>query len=339
MHTCDCCRHALHAAGIILDVVVQEAGTSRAGECSLRSRGDTNVERSRPSVAPGPSPIPQLSTARTPQLIALKDGDPIPEGYTYVVDGRADPVPTGRTQVRAGCDTVDLSTPPKATETIAGEGPDSSKNKLNARRNLTRNNNRKANTTFAKELKESLATGQQPTIKLAGDRTDLKATWHAAAKEVAYKFLDLRKESWKDYNIFEKNMVHNEVREQFKSDPPLDSKCIDKYLSGHFRTARAVWKAHWKKFGSMARHHNCPEEAWEKLTKWWQTDACQEEATEMARRRAHVEQNSTAGRISVEERMSVEVSNPTIVYALQCEWASYVLRTAMGGQHAACRTV
>lgn len=283
---------------------------------SLKTRGETSVERSRAGVAPGPPPIQQPRATRTPQLIALKDGDPIPAGYTYVVEERTEHVPTSGTEVRAPCVTVDLSTPPKAPQTAVGDGPDTEKSKSNARRNLTRNTNRKANTSFAKELKDSLASGQPTTIKIAEDSTDLKATWHAAAKEMAYKFLDMTKESWKDYNIFEKNMVHTELKEQFKFDPPLDPRKVDKYLSGHFRTSRAVWKAHWKKCGSSNRHHNCPEVAWEKLTKWWQTAECQEEATEMARRRALVEHNSTTGRSSVADRMTVQVSITEFLSAL-----------------------
>ena len=299
-----------------MNVVVQEAGTSRAGEGYMKKRGETSVERPRAGVAPGPAPIPQPRTTRTPQLIALKDGDPIPIGYTYVVEETTEHVPNAGIEVRGTIATVDLSTPPRAPQTAGDEGPDTEKSRSKARRNLTRNNNRKANTTFAKEMKDSLASGQPTTINLAGDNTDLKATWHAAAKEVAYKFLDLTKESWKDYNMFEKNMVHTELREQFKFDPPLDPRMIDKYLSGHFRTSRAVWKAHWKKCGSSARHHNCPQDAWDKLTKWWQTSECQEEATEMARRRALVEQNSTTGRTSVADRLAVQVSGTAVFTAL-----------------------
>ena len=114
-----------------------------------------------------------------------------------------------------------------------------------------------------------MANGRPTTIKIPEESTDLKAKWHAAAKEVAYKLLDLRKESWKDYNIFEKTMVHMELDARYKFDPPLDPRCVDKYLSGHLRTSRAVWKVYWQKYGDTQRHHNCPEEAWAKLTKWY----------------------------------------------------------------------
>lgn len=140
----------------------------------------------------------------------------------------------------------------------------------------------------------------------------MKSIWHAAAKEVAYKLLDLRKESWKDYSIFEKSLVHNELNEQFKFIPPINPKRIDKYLSGHLRTSRGVWKAHWKKFGAANRHHNCPQEAWDKLSKWWPTIQCQEVATELASRRARVERNSNVGCISLADRMAVQVSSKSL---------------------------
>lgn len=296
---------------------MQEAGTSRAGGVTHIPHGDTNVEQSTTPSKTGRPPNPQARTARTSQLIVLKDGDPIPEGYAYVTEARAELAPPVRTPQRPTRDTVDLTTPPKATDPCTGPGTDTAKARTAARRNLTKNTNIKANATFARDLKESLATGQPMTLCIAEGQNDLKSAWHAAAKEVAYKFLDLRKESWKEYTIFEKNTVHNEVNEQYKYNPPIDPKRIDKYLSGHLRTSRAVWKAHWKRHGPTQRHHNCPEAAWEKLVKWWPTDACQEESVEMASRRARVERNNKVGRSSLMERMDEQVSN-IMVFFFMC---------------------
>ena len=295
---------------------MQEAGTSRAAGAISETHGDPENERTRTVTGCGRPPIPQSKSPRTQQLIVTRDGDPIPEGYKYVVDWRDDTVPSARIDARISSGTVDLTTPPRATEGAGGERPNAGKTKSNARRNLTRNTNRKANTSFAKELKDSLASGRPTIVKVPLRQTDLKSTWHAAAKEVAYKLLDLRKESWKDYSIFEKSVVHNELKEAYKFDPPLDPKRVDKYLSCHLRTSRAVWKAHWKKYGTEHRHHNCPEEAWAKLSSWWPTIGCQEEAAEMASRRARVDRISNVGRSSLEDRMDVQVSNSRSVCAL-----------------------
>jgi hypothetical protein len=259
----------------------------------------------------------------------LEDLEPIGEGYKHVVEGQADAVPIARTALRSAWETVDLSTPPKAKETAAGEAVMAAKNKAKEKRNATRNVNRKANTSFAKELKESLAGGRPPNVKVPVDQTDLKSAWHAAAKEVAYKFLDLRKESWKDYSVFEKSVVHNQLREAYKFDPPLDPKRVDKFLSGHLRTSRAVWKAHWKKEGPENRHQNCPEEAWAKLITVWPTAACQEEAAEMASRRARVEKSSIVGRSSLVDRMEVEVRPNSFVHAGKCECNRNVMSLLM----------
>ena len=263
-------------------------------------------------------PIPAAKTSKTTQLIALKEGDPVPEGYSVLVETRAEAAPSPRIQQRAGCDTVDLSTPPKAIDRCTEEGPQSAKSKTAAKRNLTRNTNRKANATFAKDLKESLATGQPTKIKVVEEKNDLKCAWHAAAKELAYKFLDLTKESWKDYSVFEKTMLHKELNEQYKFDPQIGPKRVDKYLSGHLRTSRAVWKAHWKRFGPSDRHHNCPQAAWDKLCKWWPTSACQEEAAEMASRRARVERTSKVGRSSLIDRMDEQVRNHSSTIDVLC---------------------
>lgn len=287
---------------------MQVAGTSRAGGGSHMAHGDTDAEWMRTDSSPGRHANPPPNTSRTAQLIAMKEGDPVPEGYALLVDTRGEPTPAARTQLRTACDPIALSTPPKANSPCTEEGPDSAKSKSAARRNATRNTNRKANATFAKDLKDSLATGQPTTIKVAEDNNDLKCGWHGAAKELAYKYMDLTKESWKDYTRFEKSMVHNALNTQFNFNPPIDTKRIDKYLSGHLRTSRAVWKSHWKKYGPSDRHHNCTQEAWDKLCKWWPTSACQEEAAVMASRRARVETHSKVGRSSLQDRMDVPVS-------------------------------
>lgn len=293
---------------------MQEASTSTAGGGANNPHEDSHVPKPRRCNATGEPPTPEAGTARTAQLFAFKDGDPIPQGYALVVQTRIDAEPNATILNRSERTTVDLCTPPKAIEPSTGEGPDTAKGRTAARRNLTRNTNRKANATFAKDLKESLATGQPTPIKVAEDQMDLKCTWHAAAKETAYKLLDLTKESWKDYTNHEKTTVHNEVNEQFKFDPPIDPKRIDKYLSCHLRTSRAVWKAHWKKFGPSQRHHNCPQSSWVKLCKWWPTAACQEQAAEMACRRARVERSSKVGRSSLMDRMDAQVSfHPGII--------------------------
>jgi hypothetical protein len=263
-------------------------------------------------------PIPAANPSKTTQLIALKEGDPVPEGYSILVEARAEPLPSPRIQQRAAADTVDLRTPPKAIDRRTEEAPESAKSKTAAKRNLTRNTNRKANATFAKELKDSLATGQPTTFKVGEENNDLKCAWHAAAKELAYKFLDLTKESWKEYSVFEKTRLHKELNEHYKFDPPIRPKRIDKYLSGHLRTSRAVWKAHWKRYGPADRHLNCPQAAWDKLCTWWPTAACQEEAADMASRRARVERTSKVGRSSLMDRMDEQVRNHSSTIDVLC---------------------
>jgi hypothetical protein len=310
----------LTAAGI-----VQEAGTSRGGGALRKSSEHNTVETFRSGREPLRPTNPSPRTARSPQLIALKDGDPIPEGYKYVVAEQTESVPTGRTQLRTPSETVELTTPPKPAAPTGGEKTDDAKAKQRARRNMTRNKCRKANVSFAKELKESLATGQAATIRVVEEESHLKAIWHAAAKELAYKFLDLRKESWKDYTYFERSTIHNELNAQYKFDPPIDPKTIDHYLAGHLRTSRAVWKVHWKKYGAERRHPNCPEAAWQKLTQWWPTDECKEKAAEMASRRARVEKTSKVGPRSLISRMDAEVRTVTIFFFLFASTISILL--------------
>ena len=288
---------------------MQIASTSRdaAARPSLRACPPPEPYRVRPD--PTRPRSPPHTTSMNPQYIALKEGEPAPPGYSYMVHdggsaGRTQPV-----QVNAVCETVDLCTPPRSTDQTREEQLETAPISITTKRNLAKNMNRKANASFAREMKESLAAGRAPTRHIPDEQTDLKARWHAAAKDVAYKLLDLRKDGWKEYTPFDKAKVHKELNAVYKFDPPLDRKRVEKYLSGHLRTSRAVWKAHWLKYGDSHRHHGCPEEAWEALIKWWPTDKCQTASANMAARRSKVQAKGRTGRKSLIDRMTAEVSH------------------------------
>lgn len=321
---CVSCRYLKVEAELTTIATLQAANTSRARGGPSNPQVQPDVDNSITCNVPDKPPTPQANTARASSVILLKDGEPIPEGYRYMVHEGSAGGPSAATGIRTPRDAVAVRTPPKAGELLPGVDPDSAKSRTAARRNLARNMNRMANANFAKEMKDSLATGRTTTIKVPEVNNDLKGTWHATAKEVAYKFLDLRKNSWKDYSMFEKGVVHKELKAQYKFDPPLDPKRVENYLSSHLRTSRAVWKAHWKKYGDSKRHNNCPEEAWEKLTRWWCTDACEEEAADMASRRAKVQSNSRMGRTALVDRMDEEVSDYIIVFVPEY-YFSYIL--------------
>lgn len=161
---------------------------------------------------------------------------------------------------------------------------------LKERRAETRRRNRKAHVEFTKEIKSSIANGKRPTIKRSRRHTtgDLKSRWHSCVKEVAYSVLDLRIKEWGGYSTHSKKMLHEEIKSRFSFDPPVTEKEINRYLAGHLRSQRGVWKLHWEKFGENNKHPGCPVEAWQTLVKWWPTPAAMDEATEMAARRAMV---------------------------------------------------
>ena len=254
------------------------------------------------------------------EMLALREGQELPEGYTYVT---RTPVQDGGGRVRrAGisADTVDLSTPPEGERAVEGGDVETAKRKVAAKRNATRNTNKQANAAFAREMKESLAGGRPPAVNVSEGQTHLKARWHSAAKEVAYNILDLSKDGWKAYSMFEKGKIHKELNEKYKFDPPLDRKRVEKYLAGHLRISRGAWKAHWQKYGDNERHQNCPQDSWEKLIQWWPTEACMEEATNMACRRSLVKNGSKMGRKTLVERMDEEVRNTPFFF--QCRMCS-----------------
>lgn len=210
--------------------------------------------------------------------------------------------------------TVDLTTPPDDERDALVEEVDTVKRMAAAKRNSTRNTNKKVNTAFAKEMKESLAGGRPPAFNVREGQTHLKARWHSVAKEVLYNTLDLSKDGWKAYSTFDKGKIHKELNEKYKFDPPLDPKRVEKYLAGHLRSARAAWKAHWLKYRDNERHQNCPEDSWAKLIQWWPTEACMEDAASMASRRSLVQNASKTGRKALVERMDEEVWNIVLLH-------------------------
>ena len=210
-------------------------------------------------------------------------------------------------------DNTIVSPPARVVVHLIDDVADEGKSHPTSKRNSTKNVNKKAQSAFAKEMKESLAIRRPVMLKIGEGHNDLKARWHAAAKEIAYKMLDLRKEGWKDYSLFEKGRVHKELNFVYQFDPPIDPRKGDKYLAGHLRTSRGVWIAHWLKYGDNLRHPNCPPEAWATLIKWWCTEACREEAWKMAGCRSLVQKASKAGRNSVIDRMDEEVRHTTML--------------------------
>lgn len=297
---------------------LQVPSTSRANTLAGTHRGRPTVEHSRTTNAPLRAeeermPISRAegsrrSTEGQAQVYAVREGEELPAGYTYVV--RAPVLPAFATRnVRNQTETVDLSTPPEGGAPEAIGEVHTAKRAEAARRSLTRTTNKKAHASFAKEMKDSLAEGRPPAVNASEDQTDLKARWHSAAKEIAYGILDLSKEGWKGYSVFDKTKIHTELNTKYKFDPPVDPKRVDKYLAGHLRSSRAVWKAHWQRHGAGDRHQNCPKIAWDKLIKWWPTEACMEESAEMASRRSAVHSASKTGRKALVDRMDDEVRN------------------------------
>lgn len=292
-----------------LQVASTSRGSSGGAERTAAPRGgDCRTPSAPVPQIPQPNSVCRTgddrgSTKGTPKVYAVREGDPLPEGYAYVVQDQ----PNGRT-VMNSTETVDLSTPPEGAAQIAEDALATEKRRAADKRNLTRTTNKQVHATFTKEVKVSLAEGRQPVLNMSEDATHLKARWHSAAKECAYKLLDMTKENWKEYSVWDKGLVHRELIDAYKFDPPLDNKRVDKYLASHLRSSRAVWKAHWQKHGDDDRHPNCPEDAWAVLIKWWSTPACREVAAKMASRRKLAQNSSRTGRKTLVETMDAQVS-------------------------------
>ena len=207
---------------------------------------------------------------------------------------------------------MDFTTPPKNEAHMEGGSLNTAKHTAIERKNVTRSTKKHAHTSFAMEMKDSLAEGKPPKVNTSEDQMHLKARWHSATKEVTYHTLDLSKVGWKGYSTFDKGKVHKKLNAQYKFESPLDPKQVDKYLARHLRSSRAVWKTHWQKHGDNKRHHNCPKMAWEKLIQWWPTVACMKEATCMASKRSLVQKSSNSRQKALVDRMDEEVRDTMI---------------------------
>jgi hypothetical protein len=292
-------------------LVNQVASTSKASSGPSANRAGTNMANSRtptpPMAAPAPLPLQSPPTEvreadGAAEVFAVREGAALPPGFSFVIRSHSAPPPRTIASVL-----VDLTTPPKTPAAVAGEDAKTEKRKVAEKRNATRSTNKKVNANFVKELKDSLAEGRPPEMKVPESQTHLKARWHAAAKEACYKILDLRREGWKGYSHFEKTKMHNEMNAIAKFEPPIERRRVEKFLAQHLRGSRAVWKAHWRRHGDKNRHPNCPEEAWAQLIKWWCTEACTDEANDMASRRSMVQNNSKLGRKELVDQMEEEV--------------------------------
>ena len=313
--------------------LAQVASTSKGGDGQRSERGGDSAGNQRTATIPTREPAADTRNTRdqhiagadagAPEVLMLREGQTLPEGYTLVV---CDPRPLNIATLSP--DILDLTTPPDRDAHMVEEDVDVEKRAAAAKRNVRRSTNKHAHTSFVKEVKVALAGGEPPSIHVSENETHLKARWHSAAKECAYKLLDLRKEGWKHYTLWDKERVHKELIRHYKFDPPLDPKVVDKYLAGHLRSSRAVWKSHWLKHGDKGRHPNCPEEAWAKLIKWWCTDQCMEESADMAGRRARVQNNSKSGRKRLVDRMENQVRQH-----FGCEQHSVIVRHNSSARH------
>ena len=150
-------------------------------------------------------------TGDASQVIGTRDGAVLPDGYEYTIRKVARQMPAAPEASRIPVPSFDACTPPRAP-VCRTDGPAEPPGRSeSARRNAARSSNKLAHAAFARELKDSLAEGRPPAVSVGGEDSHMKARWHAAAKEMAYNLLDLRKEGWKGYSDFDKAKLHKEL--------------------------------------------------------------------------------------------------------------------------------
>ena len=143
---------------------VQVAGTSRGSGGAPNYRGGHNVGSFRPPAAPVQAPSAGTSTKRAPEkagtlgmapsVMAVRDGETLPAGYSYVVRDTAHPHTSDIPR-----ETVDLTTQPEGPGHAGGEDTDIAKQYAHERCKDNRNTNKHLHASFAKEVKDSMAGG------------------------------------------------------------------------------------------------------------------------------------------------------------------------------------
>ena len=178
------------------------------------------------------------------------------------------------------------------------------------RKNARKRELRKTNNVFTDELRRSLASGGTPVIELpsneAGIVTSGKFRWHQAVKAVAYRVLDLTIMNWAHQSKRDVKRFHEELQKEYRFVPELDKHCVEKYLKGHLRSSRAVWKQVWTDTGDLMKPQNCPTEVWEVLIKWWPTTVAKATAESMKDIRTRVKSLHRLGRKNLAEVIALE---------------------------------
>lgn len=195
-------------------MTLQVASSSKAATRQYTPYDRPPAVNHRPTSAHQGSPNHNNRECRTEQVHSTRGGNhrtnPVrlpetrPRGHTNTTHAPPLVSHAERSPARTHNIPIDVSSPPRGVAQSPRDHVDSASGRPASNRNFARNANRKANASFAREMKESLAGGRPVTYRAPEGQNDLKGRWHAAAKEVAYSVLDLRKEGWRNYNMFEK---------------------------------------------------------------------------------------------------------------------------------------
>ena len=108
-------------------------------------------------------------TDGAPQVLVLREGESLPEEYTFLVCALTTP-----TVAPKFTEMVDLTTPDAASH-MSMEDLDTSKRNASERRNVTKSSNKQAHASFTKDVKDSLAGGRPPAMNVSEEQTYLKA--------------------------------------------------------------------------------------------------------------------------------------------------------------------
>ena len=98
-----------------------------------------------PHIGGGPNLSTLWHNRWVPQVLALREGKPLPEGYTLVVQAPATSIGALKSM-----ETVALTTPPESAALTSREDLETSNCKTTERRNATRSANKQTNASLAR---------------------------------------------------------------------------------------------------------------------------------------------------------------------------------------------
>ena len=171
--------------------------------------------------------------------------------------------------------------------------------------------NRRANATYRRQVRDSVACGVPLVVTLktnaSGLVIELRQKWHAAIRSYAYSYLDYSQCEFGLYSQKIIEAIENRIaKKAFRYEPfPLQVGVVRKYLRTHIVETRSKWCQTWRRSGykESSKPRSCPDHVWKSCVRFWKSTEGMEVSVRMSYARSCVQCVSSNGTVSNMSRM------------------------------------